>query len=171
MAYRQSAEAFFRSNPQSPFNQENAALFTGIKWYPPDIHFCFTSKLFRYAQPEHVTILGTKGDERNYIKYGYFTIPYNNEDYKITVYKEVGSDVNRLSVWFTDETSGKETYDVGRYIDIEDEHGDPNYLYTIDFNKAYNPYCAYSPRYSCAVPRREDHLPIAVHAGEMKYHE
>ncbi|TAK52372.1 MAG: DUF1684 domain-containing protein [Bacteroidetes bacterium] len=169
VAHRQSAESFFRDHPESPFNQDTSAHFTGILWFAPDIHFCFQSKLFRYSQPERVTILGTKGDERTYLKYGYFTINYGGDEYKLTVYKEIGAG-NHLSVWFTDETTGKETYEVGRYVDVEAEHSDPDYLYTIDFNKAYNPYCAYSARYSCAVPRREDHLEFAVTAGERKYH-
>lgn len=170
-SYREAAEAFFRNHPQSPFNQDSSTHYTGIKWYPPDLRFCFTSKLFKYYQAEHVTILGTKGEERNYIKYGYFTIQFNGEDYKLVVYKEIGEGGNHLSIWFTDETTGKETYGVGRYVDLEEEHADPGYVYTIDFNKAYNPYCAYSARYSCAVPRQEDHLPFAVTVGEKKYHE
>ncbi len=170
-AYRQSAESFFHDHPDSPFNLDSTVHYTGIKWYAPDVCFCFTSKLIRYAQPERVVILGTKGDERNYVKYGYFIIPFNGEEYNLTVYKELDTKEKHLSVWFTDETTGKETYHVGRYVDLEDEQNDPDHLYTIDFNRAYNPYCAYSSRYSCAVPRQEDHLPFAVTAGEMKYHE
>ena len=74
------------------------------------------------------------------------------------------------SLWFTDLTTGKETYEVGRYLDfLKDE--DPDYVYTLDFNLTYNPYCAYSPAYSCPIPRKEDHLDLAVTAGEKKWHE
>jgi uncharacterized protein (DUF1684 family) len=74
-------------------------------------------------------------------------------------------------VWFTDETTGQDTYGVGRYVDVGNEDADPDHPYVIDFNKAYNPYCAYSNLFSCAVPRKEDHLDIALRVGEMKYHE
>jgi uncharacterized protein (DUF1684 family) len=76
-----------------------------------------------------------------------------------------------LSVWFTDETTGKETYRVGRYVEVGEENPDPQFVYTIDLNKAYNPYCAYSDLYSCAIPRKEDHIPIAIRAGEKNYHD
>ncbi|NIU01421.1 MAG: DUF1684 domain-containing protein, partial [Nitrosopumilaceae archaeon] len=69
---------------------------------------------------------------------------------------------------FTDKTSGDETYGGGRYIDLV-EH-DRNH-YVIDFNKAYNPYCAYNPKYSCAIPPEENHLAIAVTAGEKIFKE
>jgi uncharacterized protein (DUF1684 family) len=59
---------------------------------------------------------------------------------------------------------------VGRYLEVGQEVADPDYLYTIDFNNAYNPYCAYSSQYSCAIPRKEDHLDFPIRAGEMKYH-
>ncbi len=74
-----------------------------------------------------------------------------------------------LSVWFTDRTTGIETYPVGRYVNVDNLDSDPGHLYVIDLNKAYNPYCAYSDFFTCAVPGREDHLDLAVRAGEMLY--
>lgn len=73
------------------------------------------------------------------------------------------------SLWFTDKTTGEETYGVGRYLDFE-LNPDKDFLYTIDFNLAYSPYCSYSPKYSCAVPTKDDYLDIAVKAGEKKFH-
>jgi uncharacterized protein (DUF1684 family) len=64
-----------------------------------------------------------------------------------------------------------ETYHVGRYVDVGAEQPDPEHVYVIDFNNAYNPYCAYSSLYSCAIPRREDRIPTPVRAGELKYHD
>ncbi|MBI5020705.1 MAG: DUF1684 domain-containing protein [Ignavibacteriales bacterium] len=176
--HRAEVDSAFRSEPSSPFNQDSSIHFTGIKWFPPNLKCYFSSKLNRYPLTEVVTVLGTKGDEREYAKYGYFKFLYSGKEYRINVYKFTSKDTarykiykNYLSVWFTDETTGKETYQVGRYIDVGEEKTDPNHLYTLDFNSAYNPYCAYSARYSCAIPRKEDHLPFKVYAGEMKYHE
>jgi len=68
-----------------------------------------------------------------------------------------------LFLGFTDQTTGKETYNTGRYIDlVELPDGD----YVVDFNLAYNPYCAYNPRYTCAIPPSENKLPFKVRAGE-----
>ena len=123
-------------------------------------------------------MLGTKGEERRHLKYGYFILNYDGKDYRLNVYKFTSSDPKRfelyknyLSVWFTDQTTGKETYHVGRYVEVGEENANPDFLYTINLNNAYNPYCSYSSIYSCAIPRREDHLDFSVKAGEMKYHE
>ena len=74
------------------------------------------------------------------------------------------------SIWFTDKTTNNETYGVGRYLPF-DLNQDKNYKYTIDFNLAYNPYCAYSSDYSCAIPSKEDYIDLAIKAGELKYHD
>ena len=73
------------------------------------------------------------------------------------------------SIWFTDKTTGEVTYGVGRYIDFE-IHPDKDFNYTVDFNLAYNPYCAYSPEYSCAIPTKEDYIDLAIEAGEKNFH-
>jgi uncharacterized protein len=76
---------------------------------------------------------------------------------------------NLLFLPFTDRTTGKESYDGGRYIDL-DLNSIQNNKVLIDFNKAYNPYCAYvSGRYSCPIPPAENNLAVAVRAGEMRY--
>ncbi len=177
LSYRSMADSFFRFDPQSPFRRDSTIQYHGLNWYPPDSEFTFQSKLYRYSSPSPVTIYGTKGEERKMIRYGYFLIDYRGRQYVLNICKRAPKDTQQsfrndepLSVWFTDETTGHETYGVGRYIDIGEEKPDPNFLYTINFNNAYNPYCAYSSLYSCAIPMKEDHLPFAVHAGEKKYH-
>ena len=67
-----------------------------------------------------------------------------------------------------DSLAGKETYGAGRYLEPQALLGGK---VLVDFNYAYNPYCAYNPKYSCAIPTRENHLEIAVEAGEKKYHD
>jgi uncharacterized protein (DUF1684 family) len=175
--YRSMVDSVFRYDPQSPFRQDTSVQYHGLNWYPPDSEFYFRSKLHRYANPEHVSIFGTKGEERKMIRYGYFLIDFQGKQYVMNIYKTLQPDQvhpvqnsEPLSVWFTDETTGNETYGVGRYIDVGEEQPDPDFIYTINCNNAYNPYCAYSARYSCAIPRKEDHLPFPVHAGEKKYH-
>ena len=176
LAHRKEVDSIFQNDPSSPFNRDTSVHFNGIKWFPPDVKYYFKSKLYKYKIPESVLIYGTKGEERKHIKYGYFIINFEGKEYRLNVYKISPADPNYeryknyLSVWFTDETTGKETYQVGRYVDVGDENNDPDFLYTINLNNAYNPYCAYTPLYSCAIPRKEDHLNFAVKAGEMKYH-
>lgn len=180
--HRTGVDSFFRTDPGSPFVRDTAAEYQGIRWYPIDPHFCVFSTLHRYDHPDTVIVKGTKGEDRRELRYGYFEFVLPDTDgtprpVKLNVYKFTPYDGQRyvlyrdnLSVWFTDRTTGKDTYGVGRYVDVGSEVPDANHVYRIDFNKAYNPYCAYSTMYSCAVPRKEDHLDVAVRAGEVTYH-
>jgi uncharacterized protein (DUF1684 family) len=176
-AHRQDADAFFRSDPGSPFVADTSAHFDGIKWFPPDVAFVVQSKLHRYPNPATVSVFGTKGEERKQLRYGYFEFTLGGKDLRLNVYKFTAADPERyerlknyLSVWFTDLTTGKETYEVGRYLDVGEEQTDPEALYTLNFNHAYNPYCSYSALYSCAIPTKDDRLDVAITAGERKYH-
>ena len=183
MSYRAAKDDFFAHDPHSPFVRDTTARYHGINWFPVDPAFCGRSVLHTYAEAETVAVMGTKGETRRQLRYGYFEFPVPGWDgrpvlLRLNAYKFTPYDGERyeryretLSIWFTDSTTGRETYEVGRYIDGGDDMHDPNHVYEIDLNKAYNPYCAYSPMYSCAIPRKEDRLEIAVRAGEMKYHE
>lgn len=183
LAHRAEANAFFLNDPDSPFERDTTVSYHGIKWFPVDPRYQGESVLHRYDRPETVVVLGTKGEERKQLRYGYFEFDVPDESgdpvtLRINVYKFTPYDAkryalykNNLGVWFTDKTTGMETYGVGRYVEIGDEIPDPSHIYTIDLNKAYNPYCAYSDLFSCAIPRKEDHLDVALRVGEMKYHE
>jgi len=170
--HRSDVDHFFRSDPESPFVKDTTIHFTGIRWFPPDIRFCFRSLLYRYDHPSRVTIYGTKGESRPSLRYGYFVISFDGKEYRLDVYKpDSAPDDPELSIWFTDQTTGHETYHVGRYVDVGRELPDESHVYFINLNDAYNPYCAYSALYSCAIPAKEDYLDFAVRAGEMNYSE
>ncbi len=183
LAHRAEVDSFFRSDRGSPFIRDTTIRYHGINWFPINPHYRGQSVLHRFADPETVLVMGTRGEERKQLRYGYFefVVPGTNGNpatirliaYKFTPYDGQRYALYRdvLSVWFTDLTTGHETYHVGRYVEIGNELPDKSHVYTIDLNKAFNPYCAYSSQYSCAVPRKEDHLDIAVRVGELKYHE
>lgn len=183
LAHRAEADSFFRYDAGSPFRRDTTVPYHGIRWFPIDVRYRVTAVLHPYPDPEIVTVMGTKGEERRQLKYGYFAFELPGGEgtpvsLRLNVYKFTPSDStryrlyrNNLSVWFRDRTTGAETYDVGRYVEVGDEDPDPNHAYVLDFNKAYNPYCAYSALYSCAVPRKDDYLDIPLRVGEMKYHD
>ncbi len=177
LTYRAESDSFFRTSPASPFQRDTTIEFTGLKYFKPDLSFYFESKLYTYPNPDTVMVLGTKGDERKHLKYGYFKLYYQGREHRINVYKFTHYDSVRyakfkdnLSFWFRDQSSGKETYKIGRYVEIGSEDTNPKHIYVIDLNKAYNPYCAYSTIYSCPLPREEDFLKFEVRAGELNYH-
>ncbi len=161
-----------RDDPSSPFNRKGKVGFHPLNYFDVDPAFVFQSKLYEFEKKDSITTQGTKGDIRKGLRWGYVKINYKNKDYKINVYQIKGANdgATYYAIWFTDKTTNDQTYGVGRYLDFE-KSDDPNHVYQIDFNLAYNPYCAYSPNYSCTVPLREDYLDIAVKAGEKKFHD
>jgi len=155
---------------QSPFNKDPKAKFSPLKYYDPTSEFMFKSKLFEYAPKDTVDVYGTLGELRRVIKYSFVILDYNGEDYKVNVYKGFSRQGQPYySIWFTDKTTGNETYGVGRYLNFEIE-SDPDHIYTIDFNWAYNPYCAYSAEFTCPIPREEDYIDFEIKAGEKNFH-
>jgi len=110
---------------------------------------------------------------KRYFRYGRVQFSLNGKSLKLTVFrsKDLMNDPtykDYLFLPFTDLTSGEESYGGGRYIDLEIKDIKNNRL-VIDFNKAYNPYCAYSEEYNCPVPPRENDLPVAIRAGEKDF--
>jgi len=168
---RKEKNEYMKSSQDSPFNFKGKVEFHDLKYFDIDPGYVFKSKLYEYQPKDTVTIYGTKGEPRKVVRYGYVLFNYNNTEYKINVYEgKTRDNVIYHSIWFTDKTTNNESYGVGRYIDFE-KKDDANYIYEIDFNAAYNPYCAYSPKYSCAIPTKEDYIPVEIKAGEKKFHE
>ncbi|WP_412468092.1 DUF1684 domain-containing protein [Pedobacter sp. KLB.chiD] len=113
------------------------------------------------------------GSSSDYYKYAHVNFVIHNKKVQMTLYKSVSLSSNplykdHLFLPFTDETNNKETYGGGRYIDLNAKEIADNHI-EIDFNKAYNPYCAYSDGYRCPVPPAENDLSLAVKAGEKLY--
>ena len=166
---RKNKSREFLSEKWSPLLPEDKINFKGLKYYPVDLSFRFEGPIVKYDSTILDTIIGTRGDLRPAIKYGYFEFEYKDNKYRLQIYKILRDKPELekyLFLGFKDETSGKETYGAGRYIDlIENEQ---NY-YIVDFNLAYNPYCAYNSRYTCAIPPPENRLPFPVHAGEKNF--
>jgi uncharacterized protein (DUF1684 family) len=154
----------------SPFRRDSSLAFEPLKYFDVDPVFVFKSKLHWYSTQDTVETQGTKGDKRKVVKIGYVLFPFESKTYKINIYKGVSkTGVTYFTIWFTDKTTGDETYGVGRYIDFE-LNPNPDFDYTIDFNLAYNPYCSYSKLYSCSMPTKEDYIDVAIKAGEKKFH-
>lgn len=119
-------------------------------------------------------LMPTSGREpQRFFRYGNIRFSLNGKQLKLTIFrsKDLMNDPtykNYLFLPFTDLTSGEDSYGGGRYIDLETTDIFNNKV-IIDFNKAYNPYCAYASGYNCPIPPRENDLPVAVKAGEMNF--
>lgn len=165
---RQQKDEFMKSDPASPFAKDTAA-FTGLKYFPPDPGYKVVADL-EYVKEKDVVVLNTNdGVQQRYIEYAYATFKLNDVDNKLLILEvmESGPFRGTLFLAFADLTSAFETYGAGRYLDVAKTPG-ANTI-TLDFNEAYNPYCAYAEDFSCPLPPRENVLNVALKAGEMTY--
>lgn len=170
MIERAEKDFNLKNDPHSPFNRDPAAKYDKLKYFEPDTTFIFASKLYRYDTADTIIIMGTRGEQRKAVKEGYVVLDYNGEQHNLNVYKSFGPQGQPYySIWFTDLTTGTETYKIGRYLDFR-YSPDEDFIYIIDFNRAYNPYCAYSELFTCPIPTKEDHLKFAIKAGEKNFH-
>jgi uncharacterized protein (DUF1684 family) len=161
----------FKTDKASPLDSLSKLGFGGLNYFKPEIKWLIKARLERYSTPDTIQMKTTTERLPLYIVYGKATFKKGNNDLTLTVYRNVGllsksGYENYLFVPFRDETSGEETYGGGRYVDAYIEDGDD---ITIDFNRAYNPYCVYSKKYSCPIPPPENYLPLKVKAGEKAF--
>ena len=167
--FRKGRNGFLKNHPRSPLKGEEREQFQALDVYPVNLKYVFTGKIDRYHlnihNPDYYATFPTnKGTNKRYIRYGKFTFELDGETYTLQLYKSILSD--HLYVPFKDKTNGKETYELGRYIDAEIL---PGYYTIIDFNMAYNPNCMFNEDAICPIPPKENFLPIEIMAGEKKY--
>lgn len=166
---RKQKDEFFKSGYQSPVSQEEKEHFKGLNYYPPVAKYRFELELFGHDSKDFLEIEDTKGNMRKFVRWGEFRFDVNGVKCKLQVYKSEEQD-ERLFVPFKDLTSGKATYGAGRYLDLESGRDIiSGNKWTLDFNKAYNPWCAYSKNYACPFTPPENWLKVAIYAGEKSY--
>jgi uncharacterized protein (DUF1684 family) len=166
---RENKDDFFKRHLQSPIPPEEREQFRGLNYYPPSPDYRFELELQEHKQKNVVKIEDTQGNERQFMKWGEFKFKIGDSDCELQAYKSDPTE-ERLFVPFRDTTSGKQTYGAGRYLDLAaGEHQTPEGKWILDFNMAYNPWCAYSQFYACPFVPRENWLEVAVHAGEKNY--
>lgn len=171
--FQQKLNSEYANPEKSPLTVEDLAIFTSLEFFPANPTYFVTAKLVKTPAERPFLMKTSTTRKPKYIKYGvvYFTI--NGQECKLNVYQDVlrskqKKNVNDLFLPFSDVTSGSESYLGGRYIDLKIPTGD---RILIDFNLAYNPYCAYNPNYSCPLVPVENNLNIAIKAGVKKFHD
>ena len=152
-------------DPQSPRYRE----YKGVPYFPADLAYRIVAPLTPNPKPDTTVILSTRGSRRRAVRTGWFDFDVNGTRARLEATRllEPGVGEEDFSIFFTDSTTGKESYKVGRYLEAEKL---PDGRYVLDFNRAYNPACAYSEHYNCPIPPRENRLGIAIRAGEMDPH-
>lgn len=159
-------------NPEeTPLASEEISSFSGLNYFKPNFKYRITANLVKETSPDTIRMKTTTERLPLYLVYGKAIFSLDGKSHTLTIYRNVGLMTkpgyeDYLFVPFTDETSGRQSYGGGRYIDARITDGDSVVL---DFNRAYNPYCCYSKKYSCPVPPAENHINAKILAGEKKY--
>jgi uncharacterized protein len=164
--WRKEREDFFRNHQRSPLSPQQKKNFKGLRYYPFNPRFVFTGQIDRIVlhvnNPEYYATFSTnKGTNKRYIRYGRFQFNVDEKAFSLEIFKSILSDL--LFIPFKDLTSGKETYEGGRYIEAEILTG---YRMVLDFNMAYHPSCVYNEKIVCVLPPKENTLGIKILAGE-----
>jgi uncharacterized protein (DUF1684 family) len=162
---RRIKDQFLRENPGSPWPAQQRSRFQGLIYFPVDPGYRLAGHLIPYAKQESVQMLTTQGTPDTYTRYGYIDFAIEGQPCRLTVYTTHVNHRLHYFLPFKDATNGQETYSVGRYVEIE---VDAKGKVILDFNLAYNPYCAYNHDYTCPIPPRENYLKVAIRAGEKK---
>jgi uncharacterized protein len=165
---RTGTDRFMRTSNQSPFAQDPKS-FSGLKYFPPNSKFKIIANLTPVTDKKMVVLGTSDGKEQRLIEYAYAEFNLDGIQNKLLILESIDMGPTRgtLFLAFGDKTSGDETYGGGRYLDIKKVPGSTTI--TLDFNKAYNPYCAYNDTFSCPLPPPGNLLDVAIKAGEKIY--
>jgi uncharacterized protein (DUF1684 family) len=162
-AARAAKDEAFRTQPNEPVPPAKAGEFLPLRYFPPDPEYVVPASLIPSTERIVVEMPTSQGKIRKHQRVGVLQFTLKGQPLTLGAFVEAGAGLDRLFVPFSDMTSGSETYAAGRYLELDRTASG---VYTIDFNKAYNPYCYYNATYDCPYPPRESRLPVPIRAGE-----
>ena len=165
--YRKKLSLEYKSGENKVLTEREKKNFGYLNFYDFDPEFVVEARFEPLDNTEELQSKTSTARIATYTKYGYLHFTLKGKKCKLLVLsspslKDDPEYYNYLSVEFTDETNGKGSYKVGRYMELRAPLGE---TLTLNFNNTYNPYCAYSERFSCPIPPAENHLPVKVTAG------
>lgn len=165
--WQKKMNADFKDATKSPLKDKDRKNFTGLDFYKFDSTYVVTATLKRTPDAKPFKMKTTTERRPNYVQYGVITFTLKGEEYQLNIYQNLGLLDNEgyedyLFLPFLDDTNGEGSYSGGRYTEARIPDGD---TIVIDFNTAYNPYCAYNEKYSCPIVPRENYLATEVRAG------
>ncbi len=160
LASRAAKDAYLRSN-ESPLPEPDRAHFVGLEYFDPDPRFRVDATFTAASGADTVFVVTSAATREAFLRHGVFDFKLGRKSLRLVCYRAPES--GALFVPFTDATSNHATYGGGRYLDPELT---PDGRERLDFNRAYNPYCAYAPGWVCPLPPAENHLEVEIRAGE-----
>jgi uncharacterized protein (DUF1684 family) len=161
---RAEKDEFFGNDPQSPLTREQRADFHGLQYFDENEALRLEVKLEEFPVKEEFAMQTSTGSVQMYSRFGKFSFMVDGHQAELTIYQSE----NGFFLPFIDSLAGRETYPAGRYLEPEPL---PGGRFFVDFNLAYNPYCAYNEMWSCPITPSENRLKVAIRAGEKLFHE
>lgn len=162
--FRAGKDADFKNASNSPVPRDKVAQLIPLSYFPPDQDYVVPASLKLAEERDVIDMPTSTGEIRKEERVGMLEFILKGQPLSLSAFHDVDEkDMSRLFVPFRDLTSGTETYQAGRYLDLART---PTGLYTIDFNRAYHPYCYYNAKFDCPYPPAENRLQIPIRAGE-----
>ena len=160
--FRREKDEFFARQPQSPIPAGERAGFKGLLYFPENPELDLIVRVDEFPAKEEVEFQTSSGDVQHFRRFGKIKFSVNGVEVGLTIY----DGEHGFFLPFVDSQAGKETYGAGRYLEPE-PLGDGRIR--VDFNRAYNPFCAYNENYSCPLTPFENRLNVPIEAGEKNY--
>ncbi len=174
--FRRQKDEFFRTGDQSPIPEDERGSFGGLRYFPADLDFRVEARVERLPPGALTQMVTSDNNQRTYERYALLHFFIGDQECALAAYRSADNpdaEGESLFVPFRDALSGHETYGAGRYLDVYEEPASSGsgMIAEIDFNLAYNPYCAYNDNYSCPITPAENTLAVAIRAGERAYRD
>lgn len=157
--FRKAKDEYFASGSQSPLTDEQKRDFTGLSYFPENRALRFDANVDEIRPKEEVALQTNTGAAQRHLRWGRVHFTVEGKPAELTIYETDG----KYFLPFVDSLAGKETYGAGRYLEPRRRHDG---TFHIDFNYAYNPFCAYNERWSCPIPPAGNRLEVPIRAGE-----
>jgi uncharacterized protein (DUF1684 family) len=162
--FRRAKDDFFRHDRHSPLTPAQQRHFSGLHYFDENAGLRLTVEVAPPSEPAMVRMQTSTGEVQEYERYGSFRFEVDGRPATLTLFR------NDLGYFlpFVDALAGSETYGAGRYLEPEEL---PDGRFLVDFNLAYNPYCAYNENWSCPITPAENRLQVAIRAGEKVFEQ
>lgn len=161
--FRAEKDEFYGSHPQSPLTKEQKKDFKGLNYFPENESLRLEVLVDEFADKPSFEMQTSTGNVQIYQKFGKFKFMVESEEVELTIYQSE----HGFFLPFVDSLANEETYPAGRYLEPE---ALPGKRFFVDFNLAYNPYCAYNEAWSCPITPAENRLKVPIRAGEKLFH-
>ncbi len=171
IAFQKHLNVEFANPEESPLTSEDIKKFEALDFFEIDTTLVIEAEFVRTPYESPFSMPTTTDRMPIYVKYGEAYFELEGQSFKLNIYQNQElitkpEYVDYLFIPFTDATNGETSYGGGRYLDLSIPKGN---TITLNFNKAYNPYCAYNGKYSCPIPPSENNISVAIAAGVKAY--